>query len=1171
MLRPPLTGGIRVRGKGSTHLSNTTYPNRFFARFRGPRAHQERVLMNTPKGGDASTPSGPRKKLPVNPSLEHLQKQAKRRVKNQPSLKLAEAQHQLAREYGCKNWAELARVVEQLRRESGLSGQKEFEPLPKAARNVDIAQVRQILRAGNFTQHHLDQALAFAIWYATESDWPHRKAIADLLLQHGADPNGEYSPAYGPIVFGTGECLQPAALQYLIDAGVDVTTAPSPGKYGGHGLFDLALGTYNRGRNARKHKVIEILLERGASLPPQVTPPILAIHRGDAKGLASLLDADPALKSRRFPDMPYGNMRLRGATLLHCAVEFGEMECVEELLKRAADINMKAEVIDGIGGQTPIFHAINTNCDNNFSMLEYLAKRVAPWVDMSLRATWSNYGEAQPKPMTPLEYAESAATEESCKWRTKIDEELAVLRSLDHTQQIKAAILRKDEKTVSRLLDERPDLLSPMLWPTAIFQAKSLALTRLLLDRGLNPDECSAPRKPLHLAVYQCLPDIVELLIARGADANLRNPLGETPIELLDAYEPRPEGDPDAARIRRALHEAGAKDDLYSVIRAGEVEPLREMLNADPSLAKADSSLGGPLFVAARSGRVEAARLLLEFGADPNKVNSKGNTPLWFAAQSPARPASSRVAVMKLLLEAGAEINYRCEDGTTALHFAAQRGPAEVVEFLLSQGARGWIMDDREKTPADHAREMSVATDKEKIVRLFSEVRILDPLFRSAVAAIDAGDVEGLKALLKKHPGLIHQRAEEEGWFAGAYFRHPTLLHFVANNPYRHETMPPRTLESTEALLDAGADINAATSTENAHGVLGLVTSCEPARKAGLQIPLIDLLVRRGADPAGGLDPAIIHGEMEAVNRLLDLGAKHTLMSAAAMGERDALRDLLKANPPEEQRATAAWAATMHGQIATLEILLGTGIEISARLSSHPYSPTLLHQAAYYGHRQLAEWLIARGADPTIRDLQFNGTPAGWAEHNGQPELAEWLRGLEKESCEMIKRQRGRKSKNPLTPWLTILENIATDLSPDLLRKHQLQSKTGEWLNSAVLKLQKETWTDGAGHEVFFSVWLDTRDLKKSRFNYNIHALKLRLLKEYSIESREFASAFRAKLALHAKRWPNLSTDYGPQTLMQGWLPLDAETFRDDVVRLVEGFVAIHGIIDELLEERKIL
>src|SRR5271168_5272259 len=64
---------------------------------------KERVSMDT---------SPEPKKLPSKPSLVHLQKQAKKRVKEDPSLQLAAAQHQIAQEYGFKNWAELAKAVE---------------------------------------------------------------------------------------------------------------------------------------------------------------------------------------------------------------------------------------------------------------------------------------------------------------------------------------------------------------------------------------------------------------------------------------------------------------------------------------------------------------------------------------------------------------------------------------------------------------------------------------------------------------------------------------------------------------------------------------------------------------------------------------------------------------------------------------------------------------------------------------------------------------------------------------------------------------------------------------------------------------------------------------------------------------------------------------------------
>ena len=47
---------------------------------------------------------------------------------------------------------------------------------------------------------------------------------------------------------------------------------------------------------------------------------------------------------------------------------------------------------------------------------------------------------------------------------------------------------------------------------------------------------------------------------------------------------------------------------------------------------------------------------------------------------------------------------------------------------------------------------------------------------------------QGLRAHLKQHPKLVHQRVVFEG---GNYFRNPTLLEFVAENPVRHGTLPP--------------------------------------------------------------------------------------------------------------------------------------------------------------------------------------------------------------------------------------------------------------------------------------------------------------------------------------------------------------------------------------------
>lgn len=901
--------------------------------------------------------SAPRKRLPVHPSLEHLQKQAKRLAKTNPSLKLAEAQHQLAREYGCRNWAELAHVVETMRRGGDqLSNvQREIEPLPKAARLADRKTVENILQSGAFTQHDLDQGLAHSLWYEEHGTWEERKALADLLLAQGADPDGQYGSNYGPIVFGTCECLHPAGLKYLIDAGADVTFPPIQTKYGRQCPLSNVLGTYNRGRNQRKHEMIDLLLRQGAYVPPEITAPVLAVHQGDVETLSSFLEKDSNLLQQQFPGMPYGNIELKGATLLHCAVELGEMECLELLFEQYhADINIKAAVIDGIGGQTPIYHAINTCGDGNFHILEYLAKRVGPWIDMSIRATWRSSGDGvQSIPMTPLEYARQAATGSGSKWRKRIQEELSILQSLDSTEKIKAALRHEDAGTVNRLLNEQPELLTPVLWPEAIFQAKSLAMTKLLLERGLNPDECSAPRKPLHLAVYQCLPEIVELLIAHGADVNLRNPLDETPLELLDAYEPRPIGDPDAARIRRALREAGATDDFYSIIRAGETSQVRAMLEKDPALARSDSSLGGPLFTAARSGRAAIVSTLLEFGANPNKTNDKGNTPLWFAAQSPAKPASNRIEVMKILLEAGADINRRCEKGSTALHFAAWRGPAEVVEFLLSRGAQKDALDDEKQSPHDYAKKNSVATDSETIGTLLLAPQ--DPTSDSSKSAPE--DEAILKAVLENDPVSLRKlldRHPEKISLTGAQWNKP-LLHCAAWEGH---------LPIVQELLKRGFNVNARCESDHACAI-------HFASERG-HLDIVRTLADAGADlEAGDNDHQLtvlgwattLGACQEAVARfLLSRGAAMTIWAALSLNDSASVRSLIQKNP------------------ALLQ----------ARLSRNEHFRTLLHHAVEHNHPEMVKLLLELGADPNAKDSMGLG-PLGSIKGSTDPRILSLL------------------------------------------------------------------------------------------------------------------------------------------------------------------------------------
>jgi len=162
------------------------------------------------------------------------------------------------------------------------------------------------------------------------------------------------------------------------------------------------------------------------------------------------------------------------------------------------------------------------------------------------------------------------------------------------------------------------------------------------------------------------------------------------------------------------------------------------------------------------------------------------------------------------------------------------------------------------------------------------------------------------------------------------------------------------------------------------------------------------------------------------------------------------------------------------------------------------------------------------------------------------------------------------------THYLEIYKIAAGQLDKNLLVEKKIAVATGIVLESVFLKLYKTAWANKthdpltSPSRIFFSVWINDKAIKENKLLYNIHALKLRQLKGYSITSRDFAAAFRGKFKRFEKGWPNVSTDFGPLTLMEGWVKLNEATIQHDIGKLAKQFLEIEHLIDELLIERKI-
>lgn len=95
---------------------------------------------------------------------------------------------------------------------------------------------------------------------------------------------------------------------------------------------------------------------------------------------------------------------------------------------------------------------------------------------------------------------------------------------------------------------------------------------------------------------------------------------------------------------------------------------------------------------------------------------------------------------------------------------------------------------------------------------------------------------------------------------------------------------------------------------------------------------------------------------------------------------------------------------------------------------------------------------------------------------------------------------------------------------------------------------------------------------RRGAFGYTAIVWALRASRQlagYSIASRDFANDFRRGFASMLNVWPNASVNYGPLTLMQGWIEVDSNSFEKEALQLMERFRDLSSLIDLLLESRR--
>jgi len=765
------------------------------------------------------------------------------------------------------------------------------ESLCHAAYNFDLKIIKLLVQGGidiNCSGHNSYTALYSACSYMGYRNNPVDAYLAvQYLISKGADVNAKYKndpERKEDLLCEAVTCDDPKLVKLLLDAGAGINTK---NVYGATPLM-VAAGMNNKNTK----KIFMMLLKHGADV-------------NGKKG-----DGETALYKALYhsePDTEIVTALIKKGSRIHedemcCAAANGDPKIFNLLHRTKPKIDYTELLYNaGKGGSVEIISIIKTKESDN------------PKLKETLLAAF--YQAAKNGRLRAVEYFLNNGADVNYRRNNDEDPVLLTASGNGHIEVVKLLLSR--EADVNGVDDHGKSSL------IAASISGHAPVVELLLKNGADINHFEGHhwhRNPLLCACYYNKLDVVSILIEKGADLNVKNEDGKSPLGIAITHH--------NYNLIALLLENGIDPDenirdsetiLVSAAESGNLSLIKILMGKEKKFRNRGRT-GPALIAAAQKGNIEVVEFLLKNGADAsqygsrallaacrldgekgppvvkillehkapnNYCNSEGETPL-IAALSNRYDDNGDIA--RVLLTQKINVNTNNDKGMTPLMYAAERGEMDLVEVLLEKNA---------KVNFQYRK-----TDWGKFFELLRHNLWID---------ITTG--------FKNHSSFIP--VMKEVYYNCLFIGETSLLIAACEKSYRNRANRDTGNEIVKLLLEKGADVNARSS----HG----------------NTPLIN--ASRGSS-------------LETVNDIIDAGA-----------------DISAVN---KNGINALMTAAESGHVSVVKLLLEKGADPDETAGNEMNRETALMFAAYENHTEVVKILLENGADIHIKDMH-GSTVMNWA------------------------------------------------------------------------------------------------------------------------------------------------------------------------------------------------